>query len=442
VPGVALAIAPLLFAAGATVAQDDVGRLVADLGDERDHARRNAAYRTLLRRKPPEAVPLLVKALPGWGPNAQGQGVYLLRSYPRETAVPALRRLTRSDSHFLALCSAVELHGLREPDQGDTMASALRAGDVSPSERVRMLGRLSGLTLPEVQDAVRDLLTPDAESAVFDAALYHLARSADRESRRVVAGLLDSGDLARDRAALCTATLVALGSRKHGDQLARLLTGDEPVSLPRLERYLSLCPELDEVLAEALVALAEDPASDVNTLRSVARVFGRHGGRRIARALSHLLEHDDPDVVEAALRSLGTVGAGLEVQTLRELLGAEDARVVLAAADLLRRRDDPSGLPVVLRIARGSAAHRAEAVRVLGGFRLRAAVEPLIDALADPDPRVREYAHNGLLVALRSLFPYRRIDLATVGYAVDAPAAARQEAVRRIRSWWRTVHGG
>lgn len=75
--------------------------------------------------------------------------------------------------------------------------------------------------------------------------------------------------------------------------------------------------------------------------------------------------------------------------------------------------------------------------RILGGFRRDGSVEPLLDALLDTDLTVRSYALTGLTAVLQALFPMRRLNLRTTGYAHSAPEAARRAAVEALRAWWK-----
>ena len=108
----------------------------------------------------------------------------------------------------------------------------------------------------------------------------------------------------------------------------------------------------------------------------------------------------------------------------------------MAAAEALLRGDDPSGLAAVVDVLRHGKTARAAAATALGAFRSRAAVEPLIDALGDADLSVRAGAYNSLVTLLRTLFPYRRFDLASTGYVTTAAEDVRAAAIASIRTWW------
>ncbi len=78
---------------------------------------------------------------------------------------------------------------------------------------------------------------------------------------------------------------------------------------------------------------------------------------------------------------------------------------------------------------------------MLGGFRTAKAVDPLLGALMDSKISVRANAYNSLSTVLRSLFPYRRLDLASTGYATSGSASARKTAVDAMKAWWAKHRG-
>ncbi|MEW6743905.1 MAG: hypothetical protein AB1486_14220 [Planctomycetota bacterium] len=265
---------PLVLACGFGIAgvQSRVEGLVADLGRADRVPERNAAYFELVQTLPAAAVPLLVASLPEFDLSGQGLGVSVLCAYPREVSVTALRSLSRCARPSLVLCAAVALHRFGEPSQGPTIAAALSSSGLTEAERVTMLGWLYGVEIPEVQVVLREWLTPQTELAVFDAALYHLAQTADTASSPRVAKLLDATAEDPQRTALCTAFLVVLGSREHSQQLASFLTENQSAAFFRLQRYLTLAPKLDDTVVGALALLCET-TSDLAILRATAQIL-------------------------------------------------------------------------------------------------------------------------------------------------------------------------
>ena len=130
---------------------------------------------------------------------------------------------------------------------------------------------------------------------------------------------------------------------------------------------------------------------------------------------------------------------GLDEAALLPLLNSDDVEKKLMGADALRRLNNHRGLTIVIEIlASGESNDRSEAARVLGGFRVPAAVEPLIKALSDANSLVRMRAGYSLSAVLGSLFPYRRFNFTTVGWSYSASQTANRTAIAAIRAFWET----
>ena len=234
--------------------------------------------------------------------------------------------------------------------------------------------------------------------------------------------------------ALAAAYLLAAGEAQHAAALGGFLE-QEPTLLLRLQRFLSRAPRLDAALLDVLAARLAAARTPLD-VSGPAQVLQQHAPDRAASALRKLIAAPDERLRQAALQALASLPNGFDRQHLRQMLASDDPDVVLVAADTLRRMDDLSALPAVVATLQREGAHRAEAVRVLGAFRTKAAVPPLLDALESGDARVR----SGGLVALRrlwsELFPYRHFELHLAGYDSDGPAEPRARAVTVLRAWW------
>ena len=88
-------------------------------------------------------------------------------------------------------------------------------------------------------------------------------------------------------------------------------------------------------------------------------------------------------VAKVAYASLATMTDTLKSSELKKQLSAKQAWRQVIAADILRRRDDDSGMQAALNVARSSDPARRDAVEVLGRFRHAKTVPTLIDALED-----------------------------------------------------------
>lgn len=415
-------------------APDAVRQLIAQLG-EPDYQRRSAAYSTLQRERPPAALALLVEALPGYEPSAQNLALSLFHSYPLDTARPALQRLLRAPSPLLRLGAAAILYRGGDAGAVEILVRALGDAGASGSELAMMLGRIYGIGDARVAAAVRALVRAEAEAQVVDNALYHLLLTQDRDTPAVVTGLAATQGLPLDFRAVCAAYLLTQGEGSQGDLVAEAIRARGGAIVVRLSRFLNRAPKLPQPVLDAIAAHIE--AADASGyLPTSIGVLGQHGGSKEVLLLRKLLKHGDAHVARAALDAMQRLTGALPPDALRTLLASPQPEVALVAADTLRRLDDPSGLPRVVELLAAPGSHRSEAARVLGRFKVPAAVPALLDALADDDTNVRTQAYQGVNSLLPSLFPYRRFDLAAAGYVATGPTAARDAALARLRAWW------
>ena len=195
-------------------------------------------------------------------------------------------------------------------------------------------------------------------------------------------------------------------------------------------------PKPDKQLLAGIATHAEKTTSQAS-LGLALPILLKHDPKTAIPLLRKLMVHNKPEIAEAAYATLAATPGTLKMKQLREMLASEEPRLSLFAAETLCRRDDPSGLKKVLTLAGKPGKHRYRAVQILSGFRLDESVATMIDALADNDRKVRQQAFAGLDAILRSLFPYRRFDLNTTGYTLDAAAPARKLAIAKLHAWWK-----
>lgn len=425
--GVAFAFA----AASMLSAQAEVSALVERLGSA-DARERSDAYNELQRTRPPEAAQLLGKRIAAFPLGGQSLGVYLLQQYPIEDTRAIYRKLLDQGSTFLRAAAAAGLYRAGERDALAPLCAAVAAAKEQELDLV--LNRLYGIDAPALADAVRNLLRESTPATAVETALYHLltqGKGRDEATQRAAEGLMTSSE-PRVRAA-AAAYLVATGIGQHAAALAELLR-QQPNLLPSLQRFLDRADHLDDVVLDVLVERLEAAKSQMD-VNLPARILQKHAAGKATSALRQLLSSDDEVVRTAALEALSAIPGALEPKLLREMLGSGKEKLVLVAAETMRRMDDYSGFDAVLELAR-TGKLRSEAIRVLGGYRLRAAIPPLLDALDDQDVQVRRNAWNALQQLLPDLFPYRRFDLGKTGYAPEAAPAVRSEGLRVLRAWW------
>ncbi len=432
----------MLLLTHTVAAQRDVAQLVAELGEKTDYNKRYAAYRALLAEKPPAALPLLAKVLPGYELTSQSLGLSLLQSYPRDKSHTVLRKLLKSKSAFLELGAAAALYHAGDKSMVDHILHGLENSG-SAKATSSMLRRIYSVREARVAAAVRKLLEPvPTTSTILDALLRYLNYSKDPEGPRAVKKLLANSDLKGDSRAVCAAYLLAMGESSHAKDLAAALESGEVRSFTRLNSFLSQAPHLDNEILAAILKFVEDNLAEATQLTQVTyalKTLAKHRYRNSLRIIREMLESDEPRLSKAAFDALLQMGDELKPKSLRKLLDPERPELCIVAADALRRLDDMSGLQPLLAVVKKGGFTRSNAIAALGKFRVRAAVHPLIDALNDSNATVRSRAYQGLGTVLRALFPYRRLDLASTGYAAHRSPAKRKEAAAKILAWWEST---
>ena len=433
--GRAFAVAALLGLAGAQAVRADGAsstELVRALGGE-DALARGEAYAALLTRRPPDALPLLAKAVPGMPLVGQQFGFAILQGYPPADTKPVFERWTSSGGPFLRVAAGATLLRAGEAKVAPTVVKALATPALEPGLLATMLIHLYGVKDAQVLAAVRGLLRPDAPTEVLSAALYQLLGAMDESAKQAVTPLLDAPSVGIR--AIAAAYLLDLGDEEMAARLAMALASGEVayVEFVRVHGILARMPRCPEPVLDALVTLlAAEPKG--YALPLVIGLLGQFAHAKAVPVLKALLERDEALVSKAAFEALSRIPGALTPDVTRALLGSKDESRRVAAAEALLRTDDLSGLPAVVAVLRSGKTARADAARALGTFRSRAAVEPLIDALLDADLSVRANAYNGLAVLLGTLFPYRRIDLAGTGYTTTGAAEVRAAAAERCAS--------
>jgi len=131
--------------------------------------------------------------------------------------------------------------------------------------------------------------------------------------------------------------------------------------------------------------------------REVAiRSLGKSANPRAVAPLVALLGDTDRDTREHAVRALGSLGA-VAVEPLIQALADPDWHVRTGAAVALRIIGDPRAIePLIRSLSDGNRFVRRDAVKSLGRIGDPRAVDPLIRALQDQDSGVRARAATAL----------------------------------------------
>ncbi len=410
-------------------AQRSTEELVTDLGDQ-DGQVRQRAYQELQRRRDPLIVPALDGRIEGFERGGQQFAVYLLRSLPLDATRRLYRRLAKRSPPFLRVAAAAEL--VRKGDERAMPGLVSALAEVPEADRASVTNHLYSLSGDAYHDAVLRWLRPGARADVVRALLLHLTRQGkieDRRLRTALEPLAEDEDLEVRVAALAWLARV---DRARADALAEVLSQDSGRFWP-VRDLLDTDRKLGDAVLEAMATALREPRSTYDVTK-VAEMMQKQARGKAVAPLRELLEHDKEGLRAAALEALASIPGALGDADLRRLLGSGDPKSELVAADLLRRRDDLSGLEVVLARMPKAGKHRADAAKVLGGFRDPRVVEPLLALLDDADVQVRRNAWTGMQALMRGLFPYRRFYFGDDSYRPEAPS--RGAAIARLRAWW------
>jgi HEAT repeat protein len=140
-----------------------------------------------------------------------------------------------------------------------------------------------------------------------------------------------------------------------------------------------------------------DPAAPLAQRIAAARALGKSGDPQAVDALLEVLGTRSEELVQAALASLRTLGAGPGLAGTVSDEGAPAKKRVLAARGL-RLLKDSQALPALTRALKSPLLElRKEGCLGLGLLGAPGSVDPLIEVMAgDPEPMVRYLAANAL----------------------------------------------
>ena len=140
---------------------------------------------------------------------------------------------------------------------------------------------------------------------------------------------------------------------------------------------------------DALIQALEDETSGVRV--AAASSLGKIGDQRAVGPLINHLSDSNPDVRAAAAQSLGSIGDTQAIDSLKGLLNDTDPKIRESAAQALDKLGEPLEL-LIHKTLMGSQ----EALKELVTKNDRRAISAFIQALNDPDPKVRSTAAYAL----------------------------------------------
>jgi hypothetical protein len=428
---------------GQTPAERSQAEWVTQLGSS-DHKKRNEAYQALMRDRSAKLVPLLGKQVEEFPQVSQQLAFYLLRSIELEHTESLWKRLLGAKDVYLRVCAgSVLAQAYRGQDarRARVLPVLVQAlGECPSNSKLMAMHATSGIIDEPVLAQLRSWIGLAEPSHIVTSVLRELAR---RER-------FPGGEALAAQTVIAVQPLLAAKDPKlvgaaraylvrtdplHAKELAKLITGDRNLFWS-VRDLLPMDGELADSVVDLVVAALVAPRNE-RDVRSLVQMLKQHSQARLGQALRELVGHDNEDIRAVALQELSALPGGLQQKDLAELLRSKAVVARLVAADTMRRRDDPSGLEVVLQAVPTAGKHKAEAARVLGEFRSRKAMPLLLDLLADQDAAVRNNAWQGVQTTMYGLFPYRRFDFDQTGY--DPHNGSRDAGIRLLRAWWQAA---
>jgi HEAT repeat protein len=406
----------------------------------------------------PEALNGLLAALRDRKPERRSQAALSLGMLagaevkgPLEAALddPDLRvRIAAADSLERLGYDSATLRA-RQPSTAELLAALVHADSAIRAEAARQLGRRQD---PQVADALADAMA-DKDTWVARTAQMALASLGDsRAAPRLGVRLFkfdewDSNEIDQDVAeALGTipdsgaARLLIDASddeddRAHPSVMTAIVAIGEPAVPPLLEALREPDPRFRSILRSALAAIGVPAVSPIlQLLRSedprmeaVAGTLSQIGTAAVPALLDALA---DPSlaVQAAAARALGSIDDDRAARPLVSLLEQASDDVRTTAAMALADLGEPAVKPLVEVLRRGSLATRAAAATILGEIGAGEALQPLLEALTDPEPLVRRNAITQLpLLREPGMEPRMRLVLD------DAHLGVRLAAVQALK---------
>ncbi len=426
----------MLLARAATAQEWDA---LLDQLANRDYRVRSRAYTALRNKKHPSMVPALVARAPQLDVIGQNYVVMLLEMFPTQVALRGFRDLASAKPPYLRLCAGSALLRAGKPKEGlPLIRGALSVDGLSTVEFAYLPRKLELVRHVEVQAALRALLRPGVKSGYLGPVLRVLAKQGDPVAPVKAMTLWTDKDV--DVVASSAAFCLGSGSATAMAELVLLRSiRDAKLTFSGMYNIADMLPEsvaLSNAVLDAMTERIKTIEHNYARARWMRFVAAR-GHRAILPVLRAHLDHEDEYTAKAALEELNKFAGAVDDKMLRTALQGKSIAQRIWAAELLRRRDDYTGLPVVVAALRAPLEKdRSAAAWALSNYRRPNVVTPLLAAMDDDSLNVRRGAAFALSSVWGGLFPYRTFDIKGTGYDADADKAGRRAGLDVLRAWW------
>jgi putative membrane-bound dehydrogenase-like protein len=349
---------------------------------------------------------------------------------------PLLRALAVEKDFFTryALFTALHRTGMADPSAWASITRGLKSDN--PAVREAVLFSFRDAYVPEAVSALSAFVADGSQPAeVRAAALESLAElhrkapawdgrwwgtqpvKSPRPAKTVewpgtaeVVAAVRTGLNERDPA-VRLAAVSAVGTVRDASSLPALkeLFAEEGSADVRRAVVRSCGAMKDPVAAELIIAALSDHKADPAVLEEAAAAAGRVGGTPVILALTGLVNAEGvaggPKV--AALESLGSLKAASALPAMAGRLSDADAKVRAAAiAALTAVGGEAATAALIPLLSDTSADIRRSAVVALGTLKNPKAVEPLLQAFADPQTRFEAVSALAATPDVRALDAY------------------------------------
>jgi putative membrane-bound dehydrogenase-like protein len=162
-------------------------------------------------------------------------------------------------------------------------------------------------------------------------------------------------------------------------------------------------PAMDLVLG-----VLANPKENAGLLLDAVAAAERVGGSKASTALATIVGTDAaPETIARALTALGNLKAIDAIPTIASRLGSDDIRVRNAASDALTNIGGPAVTKALVPLLKDKKVEiRRLAIAALGSLKSPAAVDPLLQAFADPETKAEAVAALSGIVDPRAVGAY------------------------------------
>ncbi len=417
--------------------RDEVTDLVKKLRTA-DLSQRYQIEYDLGRAMKPAHVVIVLKEIEAGPAEFRPHFIRAIRTAGGKEAIAALKAVFAGKYEWKSRAEAAyALRILQELDAIKTLSVEIQRPNLSKEDKLAILqfmwaGYYDG---KEVPAALRKVIEADKDPDVRKAALNSLASHKDPDSAAFLRKLAEN-----DKDPLYLDALAAVIKLGDAEAVEKGLQYLEKGKIPLQDLYtlmFALRTAGGRDVVNRLRALL-DKTDDVNVRTQIINTLAGLKDTKLIPILVKLAEDKNASIAEAAVTALVELAGRGQIETLRKLLKHASVDRRLKAAEALIALDDASGIPVLREVLdEKTVYYRQRAATALAGSRLREVVDPLLLAMSDEDANVRTSASNGIIAVLAALYPYRKFDLAKVGYSArEGTAQSRADAIAKIREWW------